>query len=736
MKDVGAVAVYINLRRGITIFVLVCLVISNIFSFSLSANENPDSLVDAVFIIEYFTGTKLSVTASMTAHKLTTDRAYTASEIESASDQEMGALRHSLYLLLQNQVNEIFKGAERTGFQMPVYSNGIFKEEFTVDLTSKFFNINESINAETLVNGALDCGATVTYAFNLVSEQGWNNTFIFVLPESMNLSSANTDQVITKAHKKELTWKVLWTGAFSSRQAVLSTRLSNPTTKHSNEEDISLVFYLNSRNVNSIGFSTEFIIGKADIRAYEIIPSFISDFDFIPSDGVRLLIQNDMLSWHEFYEETIKPIEQKSISLIERSSFNQTLEMEFEWDADTTINCSVPYNITHMDSNPPIFAELISTSPINLEICGISSRAFIGLINAGAKANISNDDINFGDRLNEIGLPFHIHLYLPTGVYLDGNNIFQWNESVYLFGDFHSDLKPSPEYSEEKINTHIEIDIIKVDLNIPSFFTGKTEFTATAYAKEETSHFILSLPSNFSLPDKIDLLFLNSDALRLCIQENVFGREEIDSFLSNKKELFERKISFILSLENIKGFINREVFTHSQNWDGDISSMDASSPIITSLYSNNLYPISFNLSFWPPKVNISNQTFILSGLHNQSVTYKILFPKGISITATDSKDKPILKKTTAEGREYIEITFTASDEENIMVVTCALSASSLYMLGQFLPCILSFILVIVLIVLVLLFKKKRKGRTVKINKKPDSSGYEEESYYVSPPPSK
>jgi hypothetical protein len=725
--------IYSLLRRGTAIFILLCLIFTNILIYSGSASENPESLVDAEFSVIFITGTKLHVAVSMAAHKLTTDKAYSASEIASASDQDIGALRHSIFTLLKNQVIEVFNGSDITDFFMPIYQDGLFIEEFTVDLTSDFFNLNHSINSETLINGVLDCNAIVTYNFNLITEPGWNNTFKFILPETINITSANTDQVVAKTNTKEITWNVFWKGSSTSTQAVLSTKLSNPTTKPSEEQDISLVFHLDSKNVNDVGLSLDFSIKTIEIQSYNLLPSFISNLDFVPSDAVRLFIENGLLEWEEFYQQTIKPIEQVSLSVMQRSSFQQKPEMEFGWLEETSINCSTPYNITNMDSSPDLVAELVSVSPINLNICDISSRAFIGLVNAGAKTNITAADINFGDRFEEIGLPYEIYLYLPNGVYLDEENVFQWNESRYVFGDFTSELKPNPQYSEEKINTYIEIDILKADLNIPSFFTGTTEFTTTSYAKEETSYFIMQLPEIFSLPEKLNVPFLNSDGFRLCIQENVFSDEDVDAFLLEKKQGFENLISSVLSIEEIKGIINQDIFYHSQNWDNDISHMTASSPVITSVYTNTIHPMGFNLSVWPPRIDISNQTFTLSKMNNQTVTYTIIFPKGISVTAFDSTGNPLLIKNNAEGREYLEVLFSSSTDQQTMVVTCTLSASTLYMIAQFLPCIISFILVIILIVLVFLFKKKRKGRTVTLHEKPDSERYEEESYYVGPP---
>jgi len=384
---------------------------------------------------------------------------------------------------------------------------------------------------------------------------------------------------------------------------------------------------------------------------------------------------------------------------------------------------------------PAIKAELTSVSPINLLFCNVSSRAFFGLVNAGAVANISEKDVNFGDRLFEIGRPYEVLLHLPTDVYLEGDNIYRWNESSPLSGVFSSDLQPLPKYSEEVIETYIEIDMSKLDLNIPSFFTGKTEFTATTRSKEDIRMFVTAFPTEFNLSDKINLPYLNSDAFRICVEESVFSEEEVDGFLSNKKTLFETRMSRVFSGLKMKGVVDKDVFSDSLSWDKDISHMDDIVPVVTSNYANNLYPVSFGLSFWPPGTHISNQTFIFESIKNQSVTYRLVFPKGISVKATDTLNKSILKGKTTDGREYIEVFFASDEEGEMDIVTCVLVASSLYMLGQFLPCIISFILVVILIIILYMFRKKRRGRKLVIQEEVDTSGYESEDFYVPPPPS-
>jgi len=717
--------------------VSLCLLFSILFINTVSAEDTPDSLVDATFTIEFVTGTNLKINAVLDVQKINVfDTTYNSAEIENIATTNLeilGAIKLSLRNSLKNQIEISFENAVITAVnQIPDYRNKFFYDEFNVDLVSSYFELNNSVDSESLVNGVLDMGAEVTYNFNLVTEPGWNNTFTCLL-ESISFESTTNGEV--SLNRKEITWTLNWNGANAEIAADLTTCLKDPTTTVSETEDIFLTFDLDSSNVDNVSLTTTFLLKNIDIQNYNILPDFITELGFVPSDGIRLFIDNGLLSWDTFYQKTVKLVEQTTISTIEHSSFNQTLTMMFRWDPDTSTNCSSPFNTTNMDDNPAIKAEITSKNPVELRICNISSRAFFGLVNAGAVANISAEDVNFGDKLDEIGRAYEVLLHLPTDVYLEGENIYSWNQSTPISGVFISDLQPLPKYSSENINTYIEIEISKMDLNIPSFFTGKTELTATAHLEENCCMYVTLFPEEFSVSKKMDLPYLNSDAFRVCVEESVFNEEDVDVYLTNKKDVFELRMSNVLNGLKIKGVVDKEVFSDSLSWDKDISNMDDVAPVVASSYANKLYPVVFRLSLWPPDIRISNQTFTLESRENQSVTYRIIFPKGISVTGKDTLNKSILKGKTPDGREYVEVSFASDEEMKTDVLTCVLVASPLYTLGQFLPCIISLVLVVILIIVIYLFRKKKKGKKLVIQEDADATGYEGEDFYVPPPPS-
>ncbi|MCX6667454.1 MAG: hypothetical protein NTV74_04350, partial [Euryarchaeota archaeon] len=542
-----------------------------------TAEDATESKVAANFDIEFETATELKLDISMDVDEISVyDITYNRNDIQTLAQSTspddidtMGAIKLTLYQLVKKQIETTFENANTAG-KKPTYEDNKFHDDFNVNLTSEFFGMNETVNAHNFVNGVLDMGAEVSYAFNLKAEAGWTNTFTYGLPSTMMLKSANT--VVTAGN--EITWTVdNINGDAVSEQATLSIQFKTPSLPKQTSEDIVLEFELDGRNAKSIDLKTNILAKSVDIRNYSILPDSITNLDFVTSDGIRLFIDNGFTSWDSFYNKTIKPVETAVISTIEKSSLNQTLTTLFSWSPETTTNCSTPYDITNMNKEPPIKAK-VSNNDITLKICDVSARALFGLIDSGATANISSTDINFGDKLNETGYPYNGSFYLPDNISLAGEKIYKWNQSKSISGEFKSD--DAPEYSNEKIQTIIEIEFSGLDLNLFGLFTGKAELTSNLYMKETSNYYVTTLPDEFTLPDKVKLGYLNSDAFRLCVEENVFGGEKVSAFLDNERELFENRLTSLLPGLKINGLVKRDDFDQSvASWDGEIINMDA-----------------------------------------------------------------------------------------------------------------------------------------------------------------
>ncbi len=705
---------------------------------STKADDTPESIVDAQFTITLDSATDLYIEVTLDVSQITVfGELYEKSDIQAASTgdlETMGAIKLRLRQLLEEQLEETFIDATVTALsQKPTYENNRFYDEFGVTLSSTFFGMSDDVDGYDIINGVLDMGAEVMYEVTLHAETGWDNTYTLELSSSMYPPFTNGEKNVNT---------IRWTlqnegGMGSSKAAKFSLQYKAPTTPTMNTEDIRLAFVVDSSNAKHIDLIGNIVANHIEIRDYDVLPPSISDLDFVTADGLRLFIENGLTSWQEVYQKTMVNITRKITSVIENSSFNQTLDTKFQWKDETTDNCSQPYNVTHMDDSPSIQAELIADD-INLQLCDIPGRAFFGLIYTGGTANISANDMNFGDGLTAIGYPYNATLRLPQGLYLDGKNSYVWNQTAGLSGQFNSSKAPG--YTEEQIETTIEIEISTTDLNLLGVFTGKTELSLGLFIEEKKNYHVSSIPDSFSLPEKLSIQYLVSDAFRLCVNEGVFDEESISAFLAKDKQLFQQKFVTLLPNLTVDGHINRNAFDESLQWDEDIGSMSSVSPVTVVSYAHSSYPLSFNLSMIPPSFEIKNQNLNLRGLQNQDVTYRIIFPHGTNVTCTDELGK-VVKAQLDDGRNYIEVSFDSSESALTNNINCKIIPSALFVIGIFMPCIVSFAITLLLIVVIYIIRKKRKGGKTKgavvadEERYDDGYGYEDEDYYVPPPPS-
>jgi len=710
---------------------MILLLSSHFFSLIGTAADS-DNLVVANFDIVLVSGTQMILDITVTPKKLTTDRVYFHSDILSATSEELGALKYAVFLMLKDQLSTIFRGVTLNNFSLPTHKAGVFTESLDLTLNSVFFNMNATVNAQDFVNGFLDMGASISYVFPFSAEPGWNNTYTIVLSPEMILEAANTVDVSSDG--TSLTWKVEnWYGNGVLAEGKLSIKEISPSTTLE-KEDISVLFEIDSSTPSTIKLDSKIITKSLDLEPYGVLPSFISKIDYLPADGIRLLIKNQLLSWQDIFNTTYQPITQHIITVIQNTSFNQTYDALFSWDPETTTNTTRPYNTSNMDTSPPLTG-ILSDKKIDFSYLGISGRAFYGLLNAGATATLTANDINFGTNLQTLNYPYTITLILPANVYIDNKEIITWSNATEFSGNFTSQNNQQNPPTEEHIEEYLTIDISKMDLNILGLITGTLEMNTAVTITSDEYQFITSPPQGLTLPTKLHLDLLNADALRLCIDEYIFTPEQIINYFQEKKECFNTEYRSLINNLELNSIIDEQIFFNSLEWDGDITSMDALNPIQTTITSKSLHPTKLNISLLPPSLEIANQTFHLTGIPKKTVVYTILFPKGISIEPLNINTSNIHQDQNAEGRQFIEYTIPPTNSQLSQTLTFHLTASPFYVISILLPLLLSIALVIILILLIYFFRKKRQGKIPK-HSHPPPPDYYNQNNYIPPPPEK
>ncbi len=745
-----------RIDRLLSVLILIVLFLSLVIVSSVSAEEssNFDNMIEATFDITFDSATSLNVDITIETYKLKIfGEVYNADDIRDEFDENGSAFKHEIYEQLEEQISVMYPNSEILNFQGAPRVNEnsllatsdsdrlnppvVFYKTFNVNLSSEFFNLNENANVYDVIHGVLDIGGKINYDFNLVANEGWKNTFIFDFSKNwMNLEYANTDKT---SGNNGILWELNnWIEGNMQKQALITLSSKTPTTDSLNSQKIKIDFIIDSADVENTNLQVILNIESINFQEYlNYTPSSLENIDFIPSDGIRLFVENGLTNWSAIYEKTIKPIENEIEEKIENSSYNQDINLIFNWYENTTTQTSQPYDINNMNEYPSIKTELIDEN-INFKIFNISNRAFFGCVNSGGEANISSEDINFGDNIEDINYDYNITLILPDEIYLDGENTYKWNKTQKITGKINSE--GAPEYKKEIKETIIEIEVQTTDLNLLSSLTGNTEITFGLHIKERRRYNVTSIPESFEIPPSINIDFLNSDMYRLWFDENLFEDEDINKYLDYEKSIFNNRVKGILKNIDIKGksHIKDEVFYDSLNdWDQSITNMKDGSALEINAFAQSSYPISFDIAFLPPSFDISTQLFNFTGIDNHNVTYRIVFPNGLDVKAKDSLNKLSVYKK-ADGRQYIEINFNETEGNLSTLVNCELIGSGVFIVGVFMPCIISFLVAIILIVIICLVRKKRReggGRFLnKISKKEDTIDYEDEDYYVPPPP--
>jgi len=723
--------------RGFVKRALLWLIVISVFlSLDITKAEETRNIIDADITVEMSDGTNFSVSTEISITKFSLEASgttYTGEEIKNniAGTETMGAIKYALRSLLLNQIKDTFENADVTPeTELPDYNNEKFYDSFQVYLSSNYFGINQSITSYELINGVLDMGGQVNYSFNLQAEEGWNNTYIINLGEELR-HIVFTDG---KVSGNNIEWKVLnGNGEQPTKTAILRIKDPDPTTSFKNEK-INLDLKLDTRQKKTV-FETNISAEAIDIREYNFLPGFITDLEYVPSDGIRLFIKNNIIEWNKtIYEKTLKEIINDIKTTVKETKFNQTLDLDFRWDPSSTTNCENCYDINKMNAEPPLTTSVLDED-VDITIYDISTRALYGLVKTGGVANISEEDINFGSNLTKIGYPYNITIFLPENVFLNDKNRYTWNNTIKFEGIMQSEEVPN--YQNEEKDTTIEIDIKNSDLNILGFFTGNPELNFGLNIVETKNINVTTIPDEFNVPEKIDIKYLNSDAMRLCIKENVFSESEIKAFLEKEKNSFEKRLPQIISKLKINGKINRNSFDESINKELNFSDMDKDPSVNSEVYANTIHPVKYDYSLIPPSFEIPIQKYSFRGLENQSVTYRISFPKGLSVNIKNSSLDRVKVKETKDGREYIEISFTSDESDLVSTVSCKLTPSWLFLIGLFMPCIITFLIVIILVIVILIIRKRRKYKKpapAYEKREEDYEGYDEEDYYVPPPP--
>lgn len=693
------------MRRVASVFLLIVLILTSFHLSTTKAQDFSISWIDASFRFRFLNGTSLNLELQLDVHNITLfNRVYGADEIREMHQGE-GAAGVKVFDYSSNILSQIFEGcnielglprADPSTLDIPKDADlcnppVTFYIEGNISLSGDFFDFNLE-DIEDIVNGLLDVGAKVTYDFDFLAPPFWNISYIFEIPD--NLSIKEVGKGIVSIDGKEVKWEIEnWRGKEEKfKDGYLSIQKVEPTY-HSQVEEIhsNLVFNLSGIDFTTISITLN--VSSLDLSGLVDLPSFIEVDSYVfPSDCIRLLLKYDLIDLQDLENILIDKWINQITDL--RNALKRDISFDVYLDNSTITNCFQPYNISHMDKQPPLVIEGKGTPR---ELLGnLSTRAVLGIVYSGGEVRLNDDLLN----LDQLRYPFEAEIVLPYG------EIYTWNQSMEL--NITLNYTSAPRYSMEKKERLIEVNLRSLDLDVLAMFTGKSKVVSNLEIMDCLSIYTISTSSLVSLPEWVNLRIMNSDLFRLLFEEGVLS-EGLNRYIEERMNSSKDILTSLLGQNNLKVYFDEKRFEESLDWDKKLESMDDLHPVNISFFSTLPKKARFSFSIIPFSFTIMNESFDCFSIPGENVTYRFIFPKGVEVSFNDSlgiSRKGVLN----DGREYIEICFPKSEGLVSTTLYYSMKLSPLMILLLFLPIIVMIIIVVAIVSVVLLLKKRRRFR--------------------------
>ena len=687
------------------VILITLLIILSVFPACEGAGTEQVSWVDATFTFTFLNGTHLRMHLILDVHNLTVyGMIYGADEIRESYDSEGGAFRSRIFDLSMDILNRVFENCkisldipkedpstltaprDNDPFNPPVR----FLMDGNLTLSKEFFGTDIEM-IDDFIDGLLDIGSRIRYDFSFLAPAHWNITYIFRFPNNLSISEVGKGEVSIDG--KEVSWCIEnWKeGKEEWEEGYLKIEKTNPTFT-STEEALraNLSFDLSSIDYTLLNVSLE--IYSLDLSNIVSLPDFVEGVKVLPSDGIRLLQSAGSISDDDL-EQVFKEKWSMLVSDL-RLALNKNLSLSMDLDPDTMINCSSPYNSSHMDQYPPIV--LSGNDTLIYFLGNYSTRSLMGIVYSGGRINLNEKILN----LSGLRYPFEARVILPYGEIIRWNNSEELNVTI-LKEDARS-------YGEERIERRVDIEIKSIDLDLLSLFTGRSRVVSGIDVRDNLMIYRIDSSKILDLPSWIELDKMVSDLIRLSLEEEMSG-ERMDEFIGLRKNLSRELVSSLAGHDEVRIFFDEGAFRESLEWDGRVDGMDDTNPIVISFFSSITRGTGFSLSLLPPTFKVMNESFNCASIPNENVTYRFIFPKGVDVTFKDSLG--IAREGELEdGRKYIEIAFVKDGNLLSTTIYYSMKLPSLMVLKVFLPLIIMAVIIIFIVSLIIFMRKRYRMR--------------------------
>jgi len=718
-------------ERFLGFLILITIIILSLIMLSFHGSENTmgspqDRIIKHEIRIEnltYFTmNTSVELysyeemNASELRHLYNTSTPNNQSEI--IADMEISVLDYSLDVL-----KDLFNGSYAfytiVRLDRTTLDNGSapdtpirLKANSTANLSKTSYDLPDEADLEDVIYGTLNMGAVVKLDLTLKAPAHSNTTFMIYPPPGTvveELTSGDHGQ-----NHSSVTW-VLLNGLDSDLDTGEEFRLRSKAFTLITDEDIRVTMVIDRVEFELTTIHVDLEVYAVEVGRYGNLSSSIVKLDYISADGIRMVMKNGLLnwSWERIYQESIRDSEVEIEEAISES-LNVSVEMNFSWD-NSTLN---GYDVPVMGTEPPVRAWLISDDVVpQLYAIGNDSYGLDditlakGFLNAGGKADFDIPEIDLDlwvSPLAKLKLSPNMRLEDFTGVEdleTDNRYSYTWDPRVAFHGRIIS--LTAKKFTDSRVEVDVTIDIKEIrikwfalrDSSIKVDIVGDLSFY-----RIETPGEILE-----ALPDGISIDFIIADVLRLVYDTGLIDLDEINDIIDNETEEIERELRETLE-ENV--FLSIEIDEDSL-LGYDIDDMKDTPPVRIRGLAHISIPIAQGIE-GPGSGDVMQRNFLytvlkeitldfpLDPLEDWTIHYKLILPKGISITDVYD-DLGLAERGTIDGRHYISVTIT--DQPNNLTVTVGVTPMFFINL-----CMLPIAIILLIIVLLISRRRSKKRK--------------------------
>lgn len=693
-------------RKHYPFVILVLFLLSMLPASGVGEDEKDETIwVDATINLNFVNGTHLQVTTLLDVHNMTVyGRIYGADDIREIYDSEGGAFRAKIFDYVYDILaNNIFKGcdinlsippvADPATLNIPSDSDPYnppvtFIVYGNITLRGDFFNFGED-DVDNLINGLLNVGAQIRYGINIFAPPGWNTTYIISVPHSISITETNGHLSIDG---KRVTWELQnWKSITSSKQSAYVVLIRNNVLCTPKEEVAiaNISFDLRKIHYAEVNISLDF--ESLYLSDFLNLPEFVSDISFYPADAVRLLCEYGILSW----DDVNKQLEERWKNFLNKFeySLDKNISLVFFVDERSTSKCPCPYNVSDMNTFPPLSVK--AKGRITKLFDDLSVSTVLGIIYSGGTVRIRDNIIN----LSDLDYPFQARLIMPYG------EIYEWNNNTPLSVNLSYNL--APRYKNEEVERVVEITVKDINIDLPKIFMGKSNVVSNVDIREH--YYLYRIPSRelISLPEWIDIDIVNSDLFRLFVEEKVLNESTLDKLFIKILNSSKERLQILTGKDKLKIYIDDKLFENSLRWDRDITKMDDEQPVDISTFSSITEGSELSVSLSPLSLSIKDKKLNCISSAIENTTYRIIFPKGVSVVYHNSSGN-IVKGKTVDGHEYLEVVIPRTENISVTTVHYSLIFSPLMMLKIFFPIIIMAVIGISMIVIILFIGRRRR----------------------------